>query len=134
MVEQALRQGQGLTRVRFRFDYQQLSNGSVVSEGETFGLAPDWLVDSSPAEPGAELGHHRHVGEHAADRSRRHQLPFAGIDFLDALAAALRRTLAPGAAEAMGRHAFEHIQTWSFEQDILGLRRALAYFAPKFTA
>ncbi len=53
---------------------------------------------------------------------------------IDALAAALRRTLAPGVAEAMGQRAFERIQTWSFEQDIAGLRRALAHIAPEFIA
>jgi glycosyltransferase involved in cell wall biosynthesis len=53
---------------------------------------------------------------------------------IDALALALRRTLAPGVAEAMGRHAFDRIQTWSFEQDIQGLRDALAHVAPGFLA
>jgi glycosyltransferase involved in cell wall biosynthesis len=53
---------------------------------------------------------------------------------IDALAAALQRTLAPGLAEAMGQRAFERIQSWSFEQDILGLRRALAHVAPGFLA
>jgi glycosyltransferase involved in cell wall biosynthesis len=53
---------------------------------------------------------------------------------IDALAAALRRTLAPGVAEAMGQRAFNRIQSWSFEQDILGLRRALAHTSPGFIA
>jgi glycosyltransferase involved in cell wall biosynthesis len=53
---------------------------------------------------------------------------------IDALAAALHRTLAPGVAEAMGQRAFERIQIWSFEQDITGLRRALAHVAPGFLA
>jgi glycosyltransferase involved in cell wall biosynthesis len=57
---------------------------------------------------------------------------------IDALAAALRRTLAPTSpsesAEAMGQRAFQRIQTWSFEQDILGLRHALAHVLPRFTA
>jgi glycosyltransferase involved in cell wall biosynthesis len=53
---------------------------------------------------------------------------------IDALAAALQRTLAPGVAEAMGQRTFERIQSWSFEQDIVGLRRALAHVAPDFIA
>jgi glycosyltransferase involved in cell wall biosynthesis len=53
---------------------------------------------------------------------------------IDALAAALQRTLAPGVAAAMGQRAFERIQSWSFEQDIAGLRRALAHIAPEFIA
>jgi len=52
-----------------------------------------------------------------------------------ALTGALRRVLdSPGAAEAMGERAFERIQTWSFEEDIRGLRRALAHVAPAFVA
>ena len=53
---------------------------------------------------------------------------------IDALAAALQRTVAPGVAEAMGQRAFERIRSWSFEQDIAGLRRALAHAAPEFIA
>jgi len=34
----------------------------------------------------------------------------------------------------MGQRAFQRIQTWSFEQDILGLRHALAHVLPRFTA
>jgi glycosyltransferase involved in cell wall biosynthesis len=52
-----------------------------------------------------------------------------------ALAASLRRVLeTPGAAEAMGRRAFERIQSWGFDEDIQGLRRALASVAPGFAA
>ena len=52
-----------------------------------------------------------------------------------ALTDALRRVLeAPGAAEAMGRQAFERIQGWGFEEDVKGLRRALAAVAPGFEA
>jgi glycosyltransferase involved in cell wall biosynthesis len=52
-----------------------------------------------------------------------------------ALTSALHRVLdTPGVAEAMGRRAFDHIQSWSFEEDIQGLRRALAHVAPPFTA
>ena len=52
-----------------------------------------------------------------------------------ALAEALRRVLGvPGRAEAMGQRAFERIQGWSFEEDIQGLRRALAAVAPGFAA
>jgi len=54
---------------------------------------------------------------------------------VDALADALRRTLeTPGAAETMGQCAFERIQGWGFEEDVYGLRRALAYVAPGFIA
>ncbi|HEX9200719.1 MAG TPA: glycosyltransferase family 4 protein [Acidobacteriaceae bacterium] len=54
---------------------------------------------------------------------------------VDALTNALRRVLdAPGASEAMGQRAFERIQSWSFEDDIRGLRRALASIVPRFTA
>ena len=52
-----------------------------------------------------------------------------------ALAEALRRVLeAPGNAEAMGQRAYERIQSWSFEEDVHGLRRALEHVAPGFVA
>ncbi len=54
---------------------------------------------------------------------------------VDALVAALGRVLkTPGVAEAMGQHAFERIQGFSFEEDVQGLRRALAHIAPGFVA
>jgi glycosyltransferase involved in cell wall biosynthesis len=54
---------------------------------------------------------------------------------VSALADALCRVLeTPGAAEAMGRRAFERIQSWGFEQDIKGLRQALQQIAPGFVA
>ena len=52
-----------------------------------------------------------------------------------ALTDALRRVLdTPGAAAAMGRRAFERIQRWGFEEDVAGLRRALASVVPGFEA
>jgi glycosyltransferase involved in cell wall biosynthesis len=51
-----------------------------------------------------------------------------------ALARALERVLEPGVAEAMGQRAFERIQGWSFEEDVRGLRQALAHVAPGFAA
>jgi glycosyltransferase involved in cell wall biosynthesis len=49
------------------------------------------------------------------------------------LAAALARTLAePGAAARMGAAGREHIQRFSFEQDVAGLRQALAECVPDF--
>jgi glycosyltransferase involved in cell wall biosynthesis len=52
-----------------------------------------------------------------------------------ALAHALHRVLdTPGRAEAMGLRAFQRIQSWSFEQDVQGLRRALAWMVPGFEA
>ena len=46
---------------------------------------------------------------------------------VNALAAALRRVLAsPETAEIMGRRALEKINTWSFEEDVLALRQAIA--------
>jgi glycosyltransferase involved in cell wall biosynthesis len=54
---------------------------------------------------------------------------------VDALAKALRRVLdTPGTAETMGQRAFERIQSWNFEQDVRGLRQALAQVAPGFVA
>jgi glycosyltransferase involved in cell wall biosynthesis len=54
---------------------------------------------------------------------------------VDALAGALRRVLdAPGVAEAMGARAFERIAGCGFEEDVRGLRRALAQVAPGFVA
>jgi len=53
---------------------------------------------------------------------------------VNALANALRRVLERGVAEEMGQRAFERIQAWGFEQDIQGLRRALAAVAPGFAA
>jgi glycosyltransferase involved in cell wall biosynthesis len=53
---------------------------------------------------------------------------------VNALADALRRVLdRPGTAEKMGERALERIQSWSFEEDIQGLRRALASVVPGFT-
>jgi glycosyltransferase involved in cell wall biosynthesis len=52
-----------------------------------------------------------------------------------ALTDALRRVLAtPETAEAMGQHALAKIQTWDFEEDIRGLRRAIAHATRKITA
>jgi glycosyltransferase involved in cell wall biosynthesis len=49
------------------------------------------------------------------------------------LAAALARTLAePGTAARMGAAGREHIQRFSFEQDVAGLRQALAECVPDF--
>ena len=53
---------------------------------------------------------------------------------VDALARALERVLEPGVAEAMGHRAFERIQSWSFEEDVRGLRQALEHVAPGFVA
>lgn len=53
---------------------------------------------------------------------------------VDALTQALERVLEPGVAEAMGQRAFERIQSWSFEEDVRGLRQALAHVAPGFVA
>lgn len=52
-----------------------------------------------------------------------------------ALADALRRTLAtPATAAEMGRRALERINRWSFEEDVRGLRSALAAVTKKITA
>ncbi|HXE08805.1 MAG TPA: glycosyltransferase family 4 protein [Acidobacteriaceae bacterium] len=52
---------------------------------------------------------------------------------IDALTDALRSTLAsPERATAMGERAFQRIQSWNFEQDIRGLRAALAHVCPGF--
>ena len=53
---------------------------------------------------------------------------------VDALTQALERVLEPGVAEAMGQRAFERIQSWSFEEDVRGLRQALEHVAPGFVA
>ncbi len=54
---------------------------------------------------------------------------------VDALANALRHTLAtPETAAAMGRRALERIDTWNFEEDVSGMRRALAAVTRKITA
>lgn len=51
------------------------------------------------------------------------------------LADALRRTLAtPQTAEEMGRRALERINHWSFEDNIHGMRQALAALTKKITA
>jgi glycosyltransferase involved in cell wall biosynthesis len=51
---------------------------------------------------------------------------------VDALTAALRRVLAsPETAEAMGQAALERISRWSFEEDVAGLKRALAQVTRK---
>jgi glycosyltransferase involved in cell wall biosynthesis len=52
-----------------------------------------------------------------------------------ALADALHRVLdTPGVAESMGQRALERIHGWSFEQDVQGLRQALATVVPRFEA
>ena len=54
---------------------------------------------------------------------------------VSALADAMRRVLeTPDHAAAMGQRAFERIQRWGFEQDIQGLRQALASVVPRFEA
>jgi glycosyltransferase involved in cell wall biosynthesis len=53
---------------------------------------------------------------------------------ISALADALRRILAtPEHAHQMGQRALERINSWSFEQDVKGLRRALAEVTRKIT-
>jgi hypothetical protein len=39
---------EGGKRVQVRFDYKQLSTGETFNPGQVFGLAEDWLIDSSP--------------------------------------------------------------------------------------
>jgi glycosyltransferase involved in cell wall biosynthesis len=52
-----------------------------------------------------------------------------------ALTNALRRVLAtPETAAAMGQRALAKIQTWDFEEDVLGLRRAIAQTTRRITA
>ena len=54
---------------------------------------------------------------------------------VEALTDALRRVLAqPGVANAMGRRGLERIRDWSYEQDILGLRQAIAHVTRKLGA
>ncbi len=54
---------------------------------------------------------------------------------IEALTASLRSILeVSGRAEAMGQRASERIASWSFEEDVRGLRRALAAVAPGFAA
>jgi glycosyltransferase involved in cell wall biosynthesis len=54
---------------------------------------------------------------------------------IPALAAALERVLAsPETAAAMGQRALERIQSWSFEEDVQGLRHALAAVTGKLSA
>jgi len=53
---------------------------------------------------------------------------------VDALTAVLRKTLAtPETAQEMGRRALDRIRSWSFEEDIRGLRQALAHVTRKIT-
>jgi glycosyltransferase involved in cell wall biosynthesis len=59
---------------------------------------------------------------------------FAAGD-VEALTAALRRVLAtPETAARMGERGLERIQTWDFEEDIRGLRQAIARATRKITA
>jgi glycosyltransferase involved in cell wall biosynthesis len=52
---------------------------------------------------------------------------------VSALTDALRRVLeTPGAAERMGQRAGERIRNWGFEEDVQGLRQALASVVPGF--
>lgn len=54
---------------------------------------------------------------------------------VEALAEALRRTLAtPETAAEMGRRGLERISKWGYEEDVRGLRRALAAVTKKISA
>lgn len=54
---------------------------------------------------------------------------------VNALADALRRTLAsPEISTEMGKRALERVREWNFEEDVRGLRRALATVTRKITA
>lgn len=54
---------------------------------------------------------------------------------VNALAEALRRVLsAPETAEQMGRRALERISTWSFEEDVAALRKAIAQLTHRIAA
>jgi glycosyltransferase involved in cell wall biosynthesis len=54
---------------------------------------------------------------------------------VNALTEALRRVLAtPETAEQMGRRALDRINAWSFEEDILALRKAIAQLTRKIVA
>lgn len=54
---------------------------------------------------------------------------------IDALTNALRRVLAtPEVAAQMGQRGLERIQNWSFEEDVRGLRQAIAHTTRKITA
>jgi glycosyltransferase involved in cell wall biosynthesis len=54
---------------------------------------------------------------------------------VEALTEALRKTLAtPETAAEMGRRGLERISRWSYEEDVRGLRRALAAVTKKITA
>ena len=53
---------------------------------------------------------------------------------VEALTNALRRVLAqPETANIMGQRALERIRDWSYEQDILGLRQAIAHVTKRLT-
>jgi len=53
---------------------------------------------------------------------------------VEALTTALRKTLTtPIKAKEMGHRALERIRSWSFEEDIRGLRQALAHVTRKIT-
>lgn len=54
---------------------------------------------------------------------------------IDGLVAALGRVLVSATtAEEMGAHAYQRIQRWGLEEDIQGIRHALAHVAPGFIA
>jgi glycosyltransferase involved in cell wall biosynthesis len=54
---------------------------------------------------------------------------------VNALAEALQRVFAtPGTAASMGQSALERIRTWSFEEDVLALREAIAQLTHKIVA
>jgi glycosyltransferase involved in cell wall biosynthesis len=54
---------------------------------------------------------------------------------VDALTVSLQRVLkTPATASLMGQRGLQRIQTWSFEEDIRGLRQAIAHVTRKITA
>jgi glycosyltransferase involved in cell wall biosynthesis len=61
-----------------------------------------------------------------------HVFPAGSVD--DLTEALRRATKTPETAKAMGQHGLKRIQTWSYEEDIRGLRQAIATVTRRLSA
>ena len=121
LIDELLRIGDGKTPVRIA----TIDTGVLFPETlttwrafeERFGIEVEVHDASNPSAPWSGPKHCCSVAKVAALEQALHSV-------LDT----------PGVAEDMGRRAFERIQTWSFTEDIQGLRHALAALVPGFEA
>ena len=98
------------------------------SRHEPWGLIVNEVMNSArPAIVSDDVGSGRDLVEDGVNGC------IYPVSDVASLAEALRRVLEPpGVAVVMGQRALERIQHWGFEEDVRGLRRALAAVVPRF--